>query len=243
MGLRTFTLAAASALCFSSFALPASVRAQDVAEAAPATRLRPTSDELSIIGGRTMASGESALAGGLGWPGFWIEYQLAPSSRFNLGFRAHVDYAAQLGTGAGFGGGLSVPLRFLIFAKDRFDVALWVTPFFGLGEGAYVGQEGVFSDDFGWTAHVTAGLRLSFQASRLFTFTGGAEGSGGILVNSAADDVDPIATFAAIAGAEIRMSASTILFALLRVGGGIRPDELFDGALFLRGSIGFAYRL
>ena len=208
-----------------------------------AAQLRPTGDELSVHGGRTQGNGEVVVSGGVGWPGFWVDVTLAPSSRFNVGFRVHVDYGAVVGTRTGFGGGLSVPLRFLVYADGKVDVSLVLTPFVGLGEGSYVGQGGVFSDDLGVTGSLDFGPRLSSRVSSMTTLNIGAFGTFGLLSTPSADDTRAFGVAALMGSIELVMNRSTMLFAEVRGGYAFVPRELFGGPLYLRGSVGMAYRL
>ena len=117
-----------------------------VLAAAPALA-RPTSGDMSIVSGRTMGVGEEAIAAGLGWPGIWAEYLLAPSSTFNVGFRGTVLYGSPvMGLGSGVGAEATVPLRFHLWGADLLDVALQLEPSAFIGEGALaeiLGQAGV----------------------------------------------------------------------------------------------------
>ena len=206
-------------------------------------QLRPTGDELSVHGGRTQGNGEVVVSGGVGWPGFWVDVTVAPSSRFNVGFRAHVDYGALVGTRSGFGGGLSIPMRFLVYADGKVDVSLVLTPFVGLGEGSYVGQGGVFNDDLGVVGSLDFGPRLSSRVTSMTTLNAGVFGTFGVLSTPDADATDLFGAAVAMGSVELVMNRSTMLFAEVRVGYAFVPSELFGSPLYLRGSVGMAYRL
>lgn len=223
----------------SLFAFVLILAGSSVAEA----QLRPTGDELSVHGGRTQGNGEVVVSGGVGWPGFWVDVALAPSSRFNVGFRVHVDYGALVGTRTGFGGGLSIPMRFLVYADGKVDLSLVLTPFIGLGEGAYVGQGGIFSDDLGIAGSLDFGPRLSSRVSSMTTLNAGAFGTFGVLSTPDADDTRVFGAAALMGSIELAVSRSTMLFAEVRVGYAFVPSELFGSPLYLRGSVGMAYRL
>lgn len=223
----------------SLFAVVLILAGSTVAEA----QLRPTGDELSVHGGRTQGNGEVVVSGGVGWPGFWVDVSLAPSSRFNVGFRVHVDYGALVGTRTGFGGGLSIPMRFLVYADGKVDVSLVITPFIGLGEGAYVGQGGIFGDDLGIAGSLDVGPRLSSRVSSMTTLNAGAFGTFGVLSTPDADDTRVFGVAALMGSIELAVSRSTMLFAEVRVGYAFVPSELFGSPLYLRGSVGMAYRL
>jgi hypothetical protein len=226
---RAFSLTALLCVAFTT----SSARAQ----------LRPTGDELSVHGGRTQGNGEVVVSGGVGWPGFWVDVALAPTSRFNLGFRAHVDYGALVGTRSGFGGGLSVPMRILVYADGKVDVSFVLTPFIGLGEGSYVGQGGIFGDDLGIAGSLDIGPRLSSRVSSMTTLNAGAFGTLGLLSTPSADDTHVFGAAVLMGSIELVMNRSTMLFAEVRVGYAFVPSELFGSPLYLRGSVGMAYRL
>lgn len=224
-------------------ALPLIVIAFTLSSSLAHAQLRPTGDELSVHGGRTQGNGEVVVSGGVGWPGFWVDVTLAPTSRFNLGFRAHVDYGALVGTRTGFGGGLSVPLRILVYADGKVDLSLVLTPFVGLGEGSYVGQGGVFNDDLGIVGSLDVGPRLSSRVSSMTTLNAGAFGTFGVLSTPNADDTNLFGAAVVMGSIELVMNRSTMLFVEVRVGYAFVPEELFGSPLYVRGSVGMAYRL
>ena len=206
---------------------------------------RPTSDDISLISGRTVGNGEVVLAAALGWPGFWAEVLFAPTSRFNIGIRAGVTYGSPLlGLETGIGGEFSVPIRILLYGRNDIDVALFLRPFGVVGEGALVGQQATFRDDLGWAAGAEVGTRAGFHVTDAVTLAAGAS------VNAAYVDT-PDATnsnglvvgFAGILGLEAVVSRKTMLFVELRGGYGIAPDGLFENHGLLSLALGVAFRL
>lgn len=206
---------------------------------------RPTSGDMSLLSGRTLGNGETALAAALGWPGLWAQVTLAPSSTLNVGIRGFVLYGSPLmGLGAGVGGGGAVPVRIWVFGEGSVDLSLAIEPAFMVGEGALAGQEGTFADDFGWAGWAEAGALLGMQASSAVTLTLGLLGGGGyVRVADAGDGSHVIGTTTLVLGVEALMSRDTLLFAELRGGWGFAPEALFDGHYIVRVSLGIAYLL
>jgi hypothetical protein len=203
---------------------------------------RPTSGDLSIFSGRTQGIGETAIAGGVGWPGVWAMLALAPSSTFNLGLKGSVVYGSPaMGLGAGVGGAVAVPLRFHFFGEGMVDLAITVEPSFFLGEGSIAGQRGSFANDFGLGGLVTGGLLAGFQFSESFTLAAGVLGEIGLVSTPDADDTDVIGAVLGMIALEILMSRDTMIFVDVRSGYGFRPDELFEGPAIVRASVGLAY--
>ena len=207
---------------------------------------RPTSGDMSVLSGRTLGNGETVLAAGLGWPAFWGEIVLAPSSTFNLGIRGSVLIGSPvMGLGSGVGGSASLPARIWLFGKETLDVALAIEPGFAAGEGALAGQEGTFADDFGWAGWADVGALLGMQVSEAVTLTLGLLGE--IAYVSVPDDEvngsHLVGGGVAVLGVEALMSRDTMLFAELRGGWGFAPEDLFDGHQVLRVSLGIAYLL
>ncbi len=217
-----------------------------LAAAAPAwAQSRPTSDDMSLLTGRTVGNGDVLVAAALGWPGFWAEVLFAPSSRFNLSLRGGVLYGSPLmGLATGVGGEFSVPMRLHLYGARDIDVAASLRPFALFGEGALVGQRGTFADNFGWAAGADAGLRIGLHVSDAVTLGTGAlvcvayldtpdaDGSGGVAVG-----------FGALAIVEALMSRRTMLFAQLEGGYGLAPGRLFANQAVLSVSLGVAFRL
>ena len=205
---------------------------------------RPTSDDLSLISGRTVGNGEVVLSAGLGWPGFFAEVLFSPSSRFDLALRGHVDYGAMLGTETGVGGGVSVPMRLHLYGQGITDLALAVRPFVLFGEGALMGEEGVFADDFGWSVGVEAGVRAGFQVGESTTLTAGAAflfawtdvpdaTTGGGVLGGAAP----------VIGIEAAFTRQTLFFIEALAGYAGAPENRFSRQVWMRFALGIGYRL
>lgn len=209
-------------------------------------QVRPTSDDISLISGRTVGNGEVVLAAALGWPGFWAEVLFAPTSRFNLGIRAGVTYGSPLlGLATGVGGEISIPIRILVYGRNDIDVALYVRPLGVIGEGALVGQENTFADDLGWGVGAELGTRIGFHVTDAVTLATGAT------VQPVYVDTPDATTsgnglvigFAGIFGLEAVVSRKTMLFVELRGGYGIATNDLFDQRGVLSLALGVAFRL
>lgn len=210
--------------------------------ASPAFADRPTSDDLSLISGRTVGNGEVVISAGLGWPGFFAEILFSPSSSFDLSLRGHVDYGGLLGTATGVSGGVSVPMRLHLYGEDDIDVALAARPFAVFGEGAIMGEEGTFADDFGYALGIEAGVRAGFHVSDAATLTVGAaglfawtnvKGAGGGAVGGGAP----------LVGIEANFNRQTLFFAELLLGYAGAPENRFSRQMWMRLALGIAYRL
>lgn len=212
---------------------------------AASAQTRPTSDDMSILSGRTVGNGDIVIAAALGWPGFWAEIVFAPTSRFNIGFRGAVDYGSPLmDLETGIGGDVSIPMRLHLYGRNDIDVAAVLRPLAIFGEGALVGQRSTFADNFGWGVGAEGGMRAGFHVSDAVTLAAGA------LVTivyvdtpDAARSNGIVSTFAAVAAVEALMSRRTLLFAELVGGYGVARDELFADHGVLRLSLGVAFRL
>jgi len=210
--------------------------------AAPASADRPTSDDLSLISGRTVGNGEVVISAGLGWPGFFAEALFSLSSKFDLSLRAHVDYGALLGTATGVAGGLSIPMRLHVYGRNDIDVAIAARPFVLLGEGAIMGEVGTFADDFGYAIGLEAGVRVGFHVSSGATLTVGAaglfawtsvKGAGGGALGGGAP----------LIGIEAHFNRRTVFIAEALVGYAGAPENRFDRRMWLRLTLGIGYRL
>lgn len=210
--------------------------------AAPASADRPTSDDLSLISGRTVGNGEVVISAGLGWPGFYAEVLFSPSSKFDLGLRAHVDYGGLIGTATGVAGGLSIPMRLHVYGKDDIDIAIAARPFVLLGEGAIFGEEGTFADDFGYAIGLEAGMRVGFHVSNSATFTVGAAGLfAWTHVNDAGGGA--VGGGAPLIGIEANFNRQTVFFAEALAGYAGAAENRFGRHMWMRLALGIGYRL
>jgi len=213
-------------------------------EPSPPTN-RPTSGDMSIVSGRTLGNGETALAAGLGWPGLWAEVVFAPSSVLNIGARGAVLIGSPvMGLGRTVGGSLTVPTRYHFLGKGVLDLSILIEPGFAIGQGSIAGQEGIFSDELGFAATLTMGALAGAQLSDSITFTLGLAGEMAYVdVSSGVDTAQFVGGGIAILGLELNMSRDTMLFAEGRGGIGFAPDDVFDGHGIVRVSLGMAYLL
>jgi hypothetical protein len=207
--------------------------------------IRPTSDEISVHSGRTLGIGETVISAGVGWPGLFAELTLAPSSRTNLGIRGSLLYGSPLlGVGDGLGGEMSTPLRFLLHAHRTIDVSLVIRPGAVFGQGAIVGQEGTFSNDFGWGARVEAGAVMGIAATGSVTLLVGALlGAGVVSTPDVGGGLEGYVAGYLQTGVEGLVSRDTMLFALADVGGGFGAPDRFDGNFIGRLWVGVGYLL
>lgn len=204
---------------------------------------RPSSGVLSLWSGRTLGNGHAAVAAGVGWPGLFVELVLAPSSRFNIGGRVQVNYGSPLmGIGTGIGGDVQIPVRYHFYAHDDLDLALAIRPGFTFGQGALVGQRGVFANDFGWGVRLDTGVLLGWHASDALTLTFGLLAGAG-LSDVSGTDLELIGSFYATTALEIVVSRDTLLFAMLDAGYGLARAERFDTTVIFRLWLGLAYEL
>ncbi|MEM1418287.1 MAG: hypothetical protein AAGH15_25555 [Myxococcota bacterium] len=212
---------------------------------------RPTSDDASLRSGRTLGNGELLVAVTAGWPGVEGEVLFSPSSRFDVGPRLSLLYASPfLGFATGLGGELSLPMRLHLYGKRDVDVALAARPLFVIGDGALVGQEGIFADDRGFGVGAEVGARVGLHLGDAFTLglgasatlayvsTPDADAAGG---GGGSDGIVGVVTAQVLA--EALLSRSTLLLADLRAGGGGHTgDGLFSSRAHLQLALGVAYR-
>lgn len=204
---------------------------------------RPTSDDVSLFSGRTVESGDVVLAGGIGWPGVFAEALFAPSSRFNLSLRLDVDWGSPLmGFSTALGGELSIPMRIHLYGEGDTDIALALRPFGILGEGAAVGQEGVFADDLGGGVGLELGMRAGFHVSDAVTLAVGPFVQGSFVRTQDAGSGGTF-SFGVLGAVEAVMSRATMLFFAVGGGFGVASDELFERRGIVRLHLGLAYRI
>jgi hypothetical protein len=217
--------------------------------APPETAARSTSSEASILSGRTLGVGETMIAAGLGWPGFWAHIELAPSSIVNVGIRAAVLYgSAVMGLIEGAGGELSVPIRIHVFGEGDVDLALRIAPEITLGEGRLFGEQASprLSADLGISSRLEVGVLLGWQVSPQITLIVAASASPGISFVDP-DPVRPIGLFTGSIGIEALMTRETMLFAIAEGGGGVAESRvgvaLYPAREIFRLSLGLGYLL
>jgi hypothetical protein len=206
---------------------------------------RPTSGDMSLLSGRTLGNGETVLAAGLGYPSFWAELMLAPSSTFNLGFRGSVAIASPvMGFGTGVGGSLSIPIRLHLLGAGTLDIAAFFEPMVFAGAGALAGQleDSPFANNLGFGVGGTVGAVAGAQVADAVTLIFGLGGDV-VLVLTEGTDAELVGTGLAFVGVEALMSRDTMLFVEARGGVGFKPELLFEGPEVVRISLGLAYLL
>jgi hypothetical protein len=217
--------------------------------APPAAGSRPTSGEASFLSGRTLGTGQTLIAAGLGWPGLWAHLELAPDSSFNVGLRAGVSYGSPvMGLVAGAGGEVLAPMRLHLFGEGELDVALRITPQLAVGEGRLFGEaEGIRANALGISSRLDVGARVGWRAAERFTLFFGADAGAGFSWTDG-ERARPIGVFTGTIGVEALMSLETMLFAEVTGGAGIadgggRAVAYYPQAEVFRLSLGLAYVL
>lgn len=206
---------------------------------------RPTSGDISLLTGRTPGVGETAIAGGVGWPSVWAMAAFAPRSTFNLALRVDVLFGNPLaGIDTAIGGQLSFPLRFHVYGGGSLDLAVHVRPFGVVGEGASVGERGAYAGDIGWAAGTEVGLLGGYQASDRVTLGFGVGGELTYVDTPAAPGGNAVIGTLLVRGAlEALMSRDTLLFLDVAAGYAFAEERRFDGKGIIRLSIGLGYLL
>ncbi|MEM9193616.1 MAG: hypothetical protein AAGF12_30860 [Myxococcota bacterium] len=214
---------------------------------------RPSSSNMSLLSGRTIGNGQTALAAALGWPGIWALVNFAPSSTVNFSIKGTVLYGTPvMGLSTNAGGSVAVPFRVHLFAEGDFDLAAYVEPTGFVGEGGLAGQEGVFKNDLGFGFGGIFGALGGYGISDAVTLAFGLTGEIYYVSVPDADASEVVGAAVAIIGVEALISRDTMLFVEGRggvglgggrPGGSTGPGTLFDGAQVLRLSIGLAYLL
>lgn len=207
---------------------------------------RPTSGDPSARSGRTLGVGETLVVASAGWPGAFAEAIFAPSSSFNVGARLGFVWASPLiGFGTGFGTEVSAPMRIHLLSEGSLDLSLAIRSLLVLGQGALVGQEGVFSDDFGWGAGGELGVVAGYQTSDSFTLVfGGGAGVFGVGVPGAEGTGEHLVGSVLFRfGGEFLLDRDVLLFAELTGGYGLAPAATFESKLIARLELGAAFLL
>lgn len=235
------------ALVISPIGSPPRVSAQE-----PPPIARPSSGEASLLSARTLGTGEVMVAGAVGWPWVWAQFELAPSSGFNLGLRASLLYGSPLmglpPDAVGPGGEVSVPMRFHLHADGNVDIGLLVTPAFTLGESGLLGEGNFgYGGELGWSSRLEAGGSLAVRVQERLTVFFGVGGHVGLVHTPAVGEVEAVGGVFGSAGVEGLLSRDTMLFGEVQGGVGIAPSRgglpLFGATVppLLRVSVGVAY--
>jgi hypothetical protein len=253
--MRAHALALSLAL---SLALPASTQAQhddDSAAAvaasdayAPPSGDRPTSGDASLLSGRTLGVGNVMIAAMAGWPGGYVQLELAPTSLFNIGIRGGFLWGSpMMGLQVGLGGELAVPMRLRIWGEHQTDLAIVLEPMFAVGPGNLYG-EAALGGQFAYGTRLDAGARIGWEADPHLTVFGGITAGGGFSeVPQPRSSIQPIGVVYATLGAEVLTSRDFLLFLRLDAGYGLAPDRsglaLYGDRAFLRIVFGGAFLL
>ena len=234
--------------------LPTLARAQSTASSterdlyAPPTGDRPTSGDASLLSGRTLGVGNVMLAVMAGWPGAYVQLELAPTSLFNLGIRGGFLWGSPLmGLQVGLGGELAVPMRLRVWGEGQLDLAIVVEPMFAIGPGNAYGEL-TLPNSLAYGARLDAGARIGWQADPRFTLFGGVAAGGGFSeVPRMSSTVQPLGVIYATLGAEILATRDVLLFLRSDFGYGLAPDRsglpYFPDRFFMRIVFGGAFLL
>jgi len=208
---------------------------------------RPTSGDASLLSGRTLGVGNVMIAAMAGWPGAYVQLELAPTSLFNLGIRGGFLWGSPLmGLQVGLGGELAVPMRLRIWGEGQVDLAIVAEPMFAVGPGNVYGESTI--GDFAYGTRLDAGARIGWEPDPHLTLFGGLQAGGGIAeVPTSHNKVQPIGVIYATVGAEILTSRDFMLFLRVDGGYGLAPDRsglaYFADRAFLRIVFGGAFLL
>ncbi len=237
-------------------AAPTSAAAQDTAAVdasdayAPPSGDRPSSGDASLLSGRTLGVGNAMLAAMAGWPGAYVQLELAPTSLFNIGIRAGFLWGSpMMGLQVGLGGELAVPMRLRVWGDRHLDLAIVVEPMFAVGSGnAYGELAAMVNNAFAYGTRLDAGARLGWEVDpHLTLFAGLTAGGGAAEVPSTPNGVRPIGVVFATLGAEVLTSRDFMLFVRVDGGYGLAPDRMglayFPDRAFLRIVFGGAFLL
>lgn len=217
---------------------------------APLARIAgPTSGAASILSGRTLGAGRSAVAAAVGWPGVWGELALAPTSEINVHVRATFLYGAPImGLIEGLGGELAIPVRVHVLGDGQIDLAIRMTPRLSIGEGRLFGEReglgGSLSGGLVVDVHGVMGFAIDPNVTLIAGLGGGA---GGSLVDQSPVGLAWVARVAGELGLEALLARDFMLFAHVEAGYGFAPDRsglpFYPQREVLNVSLGAAYVL
>jgi hypothetical protein len=203
----------------------------------------PTSGDLSVLSGRTLGKGDTALSAGAGWPGLWAQMTFAPRSTLNVGVRAALLYGSPImGFGTGVGGEVSVPVRMHLLGRGDWDLAMAARPYFVTGRATLVGaDDSVFGDQLGWAAMMEKGLLAGWRATDALTLTLGVLTAGGVVGVPDANRTRFAFHVLGVLGLELLLARDALLFVHAEGGGGHAGSEAFSTRGIVRLSAGFAH--
>lgn len=232
-----------------TIASPAHVYAQTTEGGRASPSRASAFEEASLLSGRTLGAGEAMMGAALGWPGFWAQVELAPSSGLNVGIRGAVVYGSPvMSLASGAGGELTVPIRIHVLGDGDLDIALRVAPVVALGEGRLFGAADTgLANRLGVSSRVELGVLLGYRAAERFTLFIGAHGAPGFSYLEG-EDARAIGVFYGAIGVEALMSLETMLFAELQGGIGVADGSgltftFYPQQEIIRLSLGIAYVL
>jgi len=249
--MRALVLALVLTVPFSAAAQAGDTAAVDASDAyAPPPGDRPSSGDASLLSGRTLGVGNAMIAAMAGWPGAYVQLELAPTSLFNIGVRGGFLWGSpMMGLQVGLGGELAVPMRLRVWGDHQLDLAIIVEPMFAVGPGNAYGELSVGpNNSFAYGTRLDAGARLGWEADPHLTIFGGLMAGGGVAeVPTTHNNVQPIGVIYVTLGGEVLTSRDFMLFLRVDGGYGLAPDRsglaYFPDRGFLRLVFGGAFLL
>src|SRR5512139_2354579 len=200
---------------------------------AHAEKPTPTGETPSLYGAATIPRGRTAIGLTVGYPSLRPQFVWGVRRRFDVGFipamtygRNHDGYRQDLGLN------LEIPLRWA-FAEGRHgSFGMRIMPYFRIGEAAPAFSVGG-----------NIGFRVGIAFPRIFTLIFGPEGRVGFAsIGSTPNRQDGLdAELTGMVGLESFIHHEWIVSLEMHFGHEFGAGQLADGALIVRGWVGFGY--
>ncbi len=107
--------------------------------------------QYSLLGGTTVPSGTNVVSGEFGWPSATFGFTHGLSGNTDVGFKFDLIFGFEDTTTSQFGIGFRVPLRLMLYRRDRISVLTHVDP----GIKIYTTTPAIFG--FQWPIGLTVG--------------------------------------------------------------------------------------
>ena len=107
--------------------------------------------QYSLLGGTTVPSGTNVVSGEFGWPSATFGFTHGLSGNTDVGFKFDLIFGFEDTTTSQFGIGFRVPLRLMLYRRDRISVLAHVDP----GIKIYTTTPAIFA--FQWPIGLTVG--------------------------------------------------------------------------------------
>jgi hypothetical protein len=107
--------------------------------------------QYSLLGGTTVPSGTDVVSGEFGWPSATFGFTHGMSGNTDVGFKFDLIFGFEDTTTSQFGIGFRVPLRLMLYRRDRISVLTHVDP----GIKIYTTTPAIFG--FQWPIGLTVG--------------------------------------------------------------------------------------